>query len=271
MSVRKLWKLLDELGVDGKDLPGGATLPEESSSVDDGDKWASFMDEDEVEEGNAEEQEAEPTAPAAPEAAPTAAPNEPAVAAEPSVQPQPAAPVAQPQATPEDVAAARKAYEAQIASRYQISEDDALLFQTEPEKVLPQFAAKVYADVMQDVTQQIMGVMPQVIQGYVASTTKETQAQDMFFSAWPELKGHDQQVLQMGAMYRQMNPTASPQEAIEVIGEMTMAALKLKRAQAQGVNAPVAVQAQFRPAAPGHVQTPAPTKTKWEAVMDDDD
>ena len=262
------WIKLAELG-EGTDLPGPAPQ-EDSTSVDDGDKWASFMDgDDDVGEELAEEP-VEPPAASEPAPAP-AAPEEPApVAAEPPLQPPAPAPVV-PQATPEELAAARKVYETQIAARYAISEEDALLLQTEPEKVLPQMAARIYADVMQDVTQQVMGIMPQVIQGYTQSTARETQAQSEFFGAWPELKGHDQQVLQMGAMFRQLNPNAPPQEAIAKIGEMTMAALGLKRQQQVGQSAPPPAAQQFRPAAPGHVQTPAPERTKWEMVMDDDD
>lgn len=262
-----LHKLLGELGADGSDLPGPA-LQEEPAPVDDGGKWASFMDGDDDTGEEFAEEPVEP--PATPEPAPApAAPEESApVAAEPQLQPPAPAPVV-PQATPEELAEARKVYEASVAARYTMSEEQALQLQTEPEKVLPQLAARVYVDVMQDVTQQIMGVMPQVIQGYVANTTRETQAQSEFFGAWPELKGHDQQVLTMGAMFRQLNPTATPQEAIAKIGEMTMAALGLKRQQQVAPAAPAAPQ-QFRPAAPGHVQTPVPTKNKWEAVMDDD-
>lgn len=257
MFVRK-WYLREE-AEEGNDLPGN---PPEESQVD---KWSDFLSDDEpmVEEEPEADLPPEEKPPA--EETPEVAPAEP-----PAVEPPPAqeTPAAQP-LTKEQIAELRGQFEAKLVESYAISEEDSLALQTEPEKVLPKMAARLHLEVLDAVMGQLQQALPRYIESYAVTTTKDVQAKNEFFSAWPELQQYESQVLQMGQMFNAMNPKADPQTRIKRIGELTMAALGLQRQAA--AETPAAQPQAFRPAAPSKMSSPPPEKTKWERVMEDDD
>lgn len=270
--MRNKFKLLEEVVEEGRELPGGEPQPEDDGSA----KWAEFLSQDDDAEEPADlEDEEQPPQETETEATPPAEskPVEETPAVKPD-QEQPAAPVAapvQPQLPPEELAKYREQFQGALEKSYAFSDEEATALQIEPEKVLPKMAARLHMEVLDNVMQHVYNAMPGVIQQYTVATSREEKAQTEFFGAWPELKGHDSQVLQMGQMYRQMNPTASPQEAIQRIGEMTMAALGMKRVEQAQQQQPAAPQTPFRPAAPGRVGTPPPIKGKWDEFLDDDE
>jgi len=215
-----------------------------------------------------------------PEPAPEAPPTEPEVqpaAAAPEPQPEVPAPVLPPPGQPmtaEQVREAENAYAAQLVNLYQFDEDTALRLQTEPEKVLPALAAKLHLDVMKTVMAQVQGILPQAMERTQQASRRETEAKDMFFGAWPELKGSEQQVMQIGAMFRQMNPDADPQTAVQRIGELAMVALGRQRTPAPQSQQQNSGQPRpFRPASPGQVSAPLRTPNEWETIInvDEDD
>lgn len=169
------------------------------------------------------------------------------------------------------------AEEAKLTEHYTLTEDDAVAMATEPERVLPKLAAKLHMQVLQEARAQIMNMIPQVVKGVQMRETLETKAQGEFFGSWPELKGKESEVVQMGLMFRQLNPKATPEEAIARIGEMTMNALGIKRvSNAEPPGTPSAggsnVRA-FKPAGGG--SSSAGAKSKQEAnpfsdLLDDD-
>ncbi len=266
------WLLLEE-AEEGKDLAGGPAEPQggEDSSA----KWAGFLLDEEEEPADLDDEESPVTEEPAPDAAPEesaptqetpAAPEGQETPTAPAVQPPP-----QPVITPEQLKAYRTQFSEALEANYAFDEEQATALQVEPEKVLPKLAARLHMEVLDNVMQHVYSALPNVIQSYTETSTREQKAQDEFFGAWPELKGHDQQVLQMGQMYRQMNPAATPQEAIQRIGEMTMVALGKQRKAAVGEAPAPTVPPPYRPAAPGRVGSPPPAKNKWESLMDDDD
>jgi hypothetical protein len=279
----KKFKLFDEVPADGGEgsaapaavvevaIPQEPSAPVDDSPSDDGINWddlSSQIDEAEsVEFGETDEHAAEPTAPTAPV--------EPAV--EPAaeiVQPEEVvAPVETPQQqfTPEQIQAAENAYAAQLAGLYQFDEETALRLQTEPEKVLPALAAKLHLDVLKAVMQQMQGVLPRMLETQTQSSARETKAKGDFFKAWPELAKYQTQVLQVGAMFRQLNPTASAEEAIQRIGETAMATLGLKRSAPAGNPPPATPTPSYRPAAPGRTSAPVAPQTVWDELSSEDD
>jgi hypothetical protein len=212
-----------------------------------------------------------------PSAQPTAPETTPAVetpAAEPEViQPEVVAPEVQPQQqlTPEQVREAENAYVTQLANLYRFDEETALKLQTEPENVLPALAAKVHLDVMKTVLGQVRSLLPQLMQTQAQANEREVGAKSQFFGAWPELKGFESQVLEVGKMYRQMNPTAPADEAIKRIGETAMAALGLQRKQVDTTASSVQTAPAYRPSAPGRVTAPASSPTEWDELLVEDD
>jgi hypothetical protein len=261
---------------EGGDLPGSvAPQPNEAvqeSEEDHGIDWGDITasGDDEVADGPAEE----PREPAVTEQ-PVALADAPAQesqeeAALATEVPQPPQEAQQPQFTPEQIAAAEQAYMQQLASFYTFNEDDAVRVQTEPEKVLPQLAARLHMDVMKNVMAQMQAAVPQMIQQMQAVNTREQSAQELFYKAWPELKGFDQQVLQVGRMFRQMNPNASPDEAVKRIGEIALATLGMQRQQAQAQQQQPQQQA-FRPSVPGRVSSPAPAQDFWGNMAEEEE
>lgn len=278
---RLMRRFLDEAGEGGGEGGGAPATPQEPAApvddtpIDDGVDWASLSDEaGSADEGEPEEPAA-PAEPPAPTEPPATPPVEPAAEPPQGVQPEPVAPVPpqQPQPaapTAEQIQAAERAYAAQLENLYRFDEATALQLQTEPEKVLPALAAKLHLDVMKTVMSQMRGLLPQMVQTQSESIKKDTEARSQFFEAWPELKGYDQQVLQVGAMFRQLNPSAPPEEAIKRIGELAMTSLGLSR-QAPAAPTPPAAPAAFQPAVPGRVNPPAPSPSVWDELLTDDD
>lgn len=256
-------------------LPGVTAEPAEDvseSSVN----WAEMADDSEgVQEHGGEAKVAgEETQPISPEAPPAAeAPAEGVqqteqAAEEPVAEPEIEVP---PAPTPEQVAAHRAEYISKLEKAYALDPESARQMITEPEVVLPKLAAQLHATVVDQVLATIRTVMPQQIEHTQRAAQVEQKAKQEFFDAWPELKGYEKQVLDIGRMYRQLNPTANAKEAIERIGSTAMAALGLTRAQqAAAMQQPTPKPREHRPAGVGRVTTPPAKPTDWESLAEDD-
>lgn len=156
-----------------------------------------------------------------------------------------------------------KQYVADLESSYSIPEELSEKLQTEPEKVLPKLAAQVHMRVAQEIYRYMQAQLPEFIDGYVQTMSREMQAKQAFFSKWPDLAPYEDKVVEIGMMYRKMNPKASPDEVIQRVGELATNMLGLNKQQPQ--------QRPFRPAAPGSSgsnQLPK-SKSKWELLMED--
>lgn len=215
----------------------------------------------------------EQTPPVAPQAAPSTPTPAPATPAEPP-------PVAAPVQSQEELLAK---YRAELETGYAISQDDALALATAPETVLPRLAANVHQRVMQEVSQhvqQMMTMIPQMLEARVAQQTAETEAKQVFYSAWPGLSQHHDRVIQNAALVRQANPQATKEQVIEMTGMMTAIALGLDpravraNAAAGSVPAPAPRQAvqPHRPAAPGGAvnSAPLPQQNVFASFADED-
>lgn len=111
--------------------------------------------------------------------------------------------------------------------------------------------------------QMLAQELPRQMIQYQEVTRKNNEARDAFYKAWPQLneKEHGKHVLDVGRMFRQMNPNATPEEATTKIGQIVTAALNLPPAAQQP---PVQQQQRpaarpgFRPAATGQAASGAP-------------
>jgi hypothetical protein len=160
-----------------------------------------------------------------------------AQATQPAPPTQPVAPTP-PTETPEQVSARqvaeRTALEAktkglfdELVRQYTLPDDMAARLPTEPEQVLPFLAAKVHQHVMAQVEQMVARELPGRIHQVVEFGRKETEAKNAFYSAWPTLNPaeHHEKVMMIGALFRQMNPSATAEEAIQRIGRVVHEAL----------------------------------------------
>lgn len=268
------------------DAPPAAPSAGEESSVD----WLAESELDAGEEGAAPEAAASEAAPAP--AAPPASPATPAspaptpAAATPAAPTTPAAPAAAPAAadtpaapapaatetppaakTPEQLEAERQAAitalaEAQkkqfdeLVDYYKIPDDMAARFQTEPEVVLPQLAAKVHQAIAINLERTLSSVVPNLIRNVAKMDSVEAEARTAFTARWPELVKHEPEVLRIGAIYRQLNPNATRETAIERIGQLVYEALGLTP-PAPAAGGASALAAPAAPAAPARPFTPA--------------
>lgn len=240
---------------------------------------------------------AKPTTPAVTPQAKTTSPEDPAEQApeldaegNPVVKAPPEEP-AETQLTPEQIAArdAKLAKdfeaweEAQLTSlteQYKIGEEDATRLQTEPELVLPQLAAKMHMEVMKQVVTAVQRLIPQMVTPALQQKDAEKGAKELFYGKNPDLVKYETQVLQAGAMFRKMNPKASPEEAAEKIGNIVRATLGLAPVSTTpGKAAATTTPKKTTPHKPagagggsGTKPTPAPAAGDvWSDLMNEDD
>lgn len=252
-----------------------AEIADGESSVED---WGALADapDNEFPETPVEESE-EPAPAAAPAPAPAAAPAPttppvgtppagteppaPAASAElptaPVVTTPPVVTAPAPEKTSQELEAeAKAAVEARtqdLVKYYDLGEDLAAKVQSEPETVLPVMAAKLHmaieATILQQLNNHLNQNLPTMITAVQATANAGKAAKESFYAANPDLVAYEAQVLQAGPMWRQLNPKATPDEAIKGIGNMVRMALGLPMSSGAGGN-PTPPSTPTAPAAP---------------------
>jgi len=116
---------------------------------------------------------------------------------------------------------------------YQLSEEEQQAFLTEPEVTLPKLAAAIHMKVTKAVLAAVQGNLPNMIQQHQQVTTTESAARNAFYEVNPDLSdpAYEPAVLQVGQMFRKMNPTASREEATKKIGELVRVSMGLPPVQ----------------------------------------
>lgn len=111
---------------------------------------------------------------------------------------------------------------------YAVPEEMVERLRTEPELVLPEMAAKVHQAVFKGMQQWSTQMLPQMFAYHNQVQEANAKTKEAFFSRWPSLRGHDEQVLQVGRMFAQMNPKASAADRLEKVGKLACAALGIE-------------------------------------------
>lgn len=283
MFVKKLFARLLEEGTDIGGSSGGVVLenstsfaadtPLSSEPADDSTEsevnWGGIANELEQEDSGVETVEGDSAVVETPEAEPAAAtvppgaPQAPVPPATPPAEtpatPETPAPVAAatPTQTPVEYQAWRETKVKELEGMYAIDEDSATALLTEPEVVLPKLAAKVHMEVLESSMRAMQAMMPVMMQQVQQHTEVNTRAKNLFTSINPDLvdPAYEPHIMQFGQVYRNVNKTASPEEAARAIGALVRSALGIAQTQAPapGVQAPVQVQAPvpFTPARGG--------------------
>lgn len=138
----------------------------------------------------------------------------------------------------------------QLENYYQIPEELAARLPTEPEKVLPVLAAKVHQAVLNGMQAWATQAIPAFLQHHNQVTEANNASRKAFFGRWPGLEAHEKHVLEVGRMYRQMNPKATQEDVIEKVGQIVYAAL--------GQQPPARGNGQQPPARSGAAPSPKP-------------
>jgi len=161
----------------------------------------------------------------------------------PSVPEQPAAQPATPGPTREEM---RAQAQAELEKRYALSKEDADAMISEPETVLPKLASQMYLDIFDNVMRDVQMYLPHAVQQINSYSQTAQKDEADFFTTWPDLKGHTDEVMKIGQMYRRMYPQASKEQFIQEVGLQSMIRLKL----------PIQGQPGVQPAAPPQRSAP---------------
>jgi len=270
---------------------GGGSVPPSPAPVDEApDDWASEFedlasefDEDPFEgESLPDDSTPAPVVPedVTPEVAPVPTPAPAPAVVEPVVTPTPAvppvAPVAAPQPTP-----APQPSPAPVVSRedsikgltklFEIqNEDDVELLRTEPEKVLPRLLAQVFYDAHETALRNMEARLPTQLTSHYSRTVAAREAEEAFYTQWPQLKGHAQTVTEVAKSYRAANPTASREQCIAEIGALAALRAKVPLEVVPPQTAPAAEQSlqptHYRPAVTSNA---APSNVRPVSVFEE--
>lgn len=174
----------------------------------------------------------------------------------------------------------RLAHEAErLEKEYAIPDEDVPALIAEPEKVLPKLAARMHMQVMENVRKEVDQMMvervPVVMQQHQEVAKKNSDARSAFYKANPDLEKHEQTVLQIGQVYRTMNPKATPADAIKAIGDLVRVSLglPLQGAKPSGVTPPVKPAGVASPPTKPTAGTPAKGESggvDWGSLVDED-
>lgn len=288
-----MWKQRSYRAPEGDDGSSNGGAPGASPETDNGDgpDWASLNDDVPLgaDEGGGSDDDsgvdASPTPSTQPVETPEEKPEPEATTPDPAA-PKPVTPVQEeaPVKTPEEQAAEsaaltkrfeewRQSEEKRLTGEYQFDEDTAARLQTEPELVLPELAAKMHMQVMQQVVETVQRMMPSMVQPVLQNTTREAEAATFFTSHNSDLNLNDaatrSAIQEAGIAFRKMNPKATPEEAAKGIGQMVRVARGLP-------TPPPAVKEKaspHRPAAAGARGSSAsskPAANQWSELLDED-
>lgn len=139
----------------------------------------------------------------------------------------------------------------ELEERYKFSEEDENAFTSEPEKVLPKMAARVYMDAFESISRSLTAQLPQMVDNVIRQREVQRQSADKFYSRWDKLDRNDQRVQQLVGqtynVYRQLNPRATEEEAIRDVGMQVMTALGIPLVDDQTQDEPEPVRQQTPP------------------------
>lgn len=215
---------------------------------------------------------ASPAAPVAPAVAPAPAPVVP-----PTVT-QPEAPKVEPSTQPDYATWRGEKMQDLAKNLYAVSDEDAAKLLTEPEVVLPQLAARMHMEVLENAMRAMQAMVPQVLRSVQSYEKVEQDARSLFHQANPDLADPQLEpaIFEMGKIYRKLNPAVTPDVASIAIGNLVRASLGIAAPQ-PGAGAPPVLQTQVAPVIPF---TPtrgaaggglAPAKSVWEQLAEDMD
>lgn len=284
--TRNVWiKYHSPLDGEGNDLGGDSSTNEsvssDDSTDDDGDiNWGGIADELETEDSAVEGDEVVVTEEAPAETvAPTEAP-QPQKAEAPTPQVAPPAPSAPsvptpppaPVATNEEYSVWRNSRLSQLEQVYALDQEAADAMLTDPETVLPKLAAKVHMEVMENSMRAMQAMVPVMLQQVQYHTEREGKAKNLFTSVNPDLADpqFEPAIMELGAVYRNVNKTAPPEVAAAAIGNLVRAALGIAAPGAVAPQPQQQVQPQVAPFTPargaGGGNAPVRSSNPFEAL-----
>lgn len=201
------------------------------------------------------------------------------VVAEPVVEEAPT--VVEPTVTPEqpvsDEEVIKQLHEG-FAKQYQIDEETADQFLTDPAVALPNLAAQLHVNILSQVMQLIQNYLPQQITQVQELAVKRQTIETQFKEAWPDLDltkpDISEVVTEASKLAKQRYPKAEMSELIQKTGLIAHALMGTVSAGQPPAAAPAAPAASPKPVSPtpsrqtAHPATPA-AKSEWDLLLDE--
>lgn len=191
----------------------------------------------------------------------------------------------QPEQTQEELEAALREQQAAAETRlaeefYALSEDQQAEFESDAGVAIPKLAARIHMAAAAGAVQHIMRNFPVWFKAAQEQFKREDANNQKFWDAWPDLnpEEHTHTVAQLGAAFRQVNPNASPDDFVRLVGAQAMLALGITPQQANGQDeveeAPPArpfTPAGSAPPASGKPRKPTNPVEAFDATFDTED
>jgi hypothetical protein len=185
---------------------------------------------------------------------------------------------AEPSKTPEEVNALYKDFFDKsvdlLAEKVYVFDDatkEAL--DTNPSAVLPRLAAQLHMQVMSAALTQVYNMFPTLLNEHQGKISAAQEAEDAFYSQYPQLKEHRTTVDRIATVYRQANPQERDRE--KIMSEIAAMAMVQARVPLPGAPQPQAQQ--MKPVVPtsargGTTGAMAQTqKTEWDELVNEED
>lgn len=202
-----------------------------------------------------------------PETEEEAAVEEPSVEPEvPEVQEQPEP---EPEFTAEQMQERVNAWKGELEKQFAISDEDADLLASDPQKVFPKLAANLYMAAMQGVSQMLQQQLPRQVEQVQTQVVQRNKALEMFQSRWSDLVKPENEAYTVTALktVKQQYPNASLEEVIEKAGVVAYA-LKGQPVPGAPVAKPKPKATVHKPAKPSSAVSTPVVKPKLDEQTD---
>lgn len=180
--------------------------------------------------------------------------------------------------TPEQEAQVLSQLQEALSKQYVLSEEQADLLVTDPNKVVPQLLAQMHMNVLSHALRMVQESLPQQFTQHTERALAEQKLNDQFSAAFPDLSLSDkevnQAVTQAVALVKTQMPKATMEEKIQRVGALTRALLGKPAPTAQAVQQPVSRPAAPQPVSPSRTapasrSSTAPAKDQWAGLIDE--
>lgn len=107
---------------------------------------------------------------------------------------------------------------------YALSEEEAETFNTDPASMLPKMAAKLHMQILRSVSFAVESTLPGAISFVQQRSSTEEAVKKAFMERWPLLAKpeYEKDIVQTALLYRQQNPQATQEAAIDAVGSLIM-------------------------------------------------
>ena len=180
--------------------------------------------------------------------------------------------------TPEQEAQVLGQLQDALSKQYVLSEEQADLLVTDPNKVVPQLLAQMHMNVLSHALRMVQESLPQQFTQHTERALAEQKLNDQFSTEFPDLSLSDkevnQAVTQAVALVKTQMPKATMEEKIQRVGALTRALLGKPAPTAQAVQQPVSRLAAPQPVSPSRTSpasrsSTAPAKDQWAGLIDE--